>query len=669
MDTHKSKANANLTRAQRYELSDDIPTNRSTRPTIGDVINARLGRRDMMRGALAVSAMAAVGSVATMATSRHAYAQDGATFDFEELTAGVDDTHHVADGYSANILIRWGDPVVSGAPDFDPTAQTADAQELQFGYNNDYLGYLPLPAGSDSADHGLLVVNHEYTDEDLMFPGLGVQDGDADFAGMTAELAGIEMAAHGLSVIEVSRDADGNWTYDPASDYNRRITTRSTEMTMAGPVAGNPRVQTSADPSGTTVIGTVNNCAGGLTPWGTVLTAEENFHGYFQGDISEENPEFRNHTRYGVPGGWYAWGRYDDRFDIGREPNEPNRFGWMVEIDPYNPDSTPVKHTAMGRFKHEGAGVVVNDDGHVVAYMGDDQRFDYIYKYISNGTFDPSAGTANSALLDDGTLYVARFNEDGTVDWLPLVYGEGPLTEANGFTSQADVLIETRIAADLLGATPMDRPEDVDVNPTNGRIYAMLTNNTRRDANQLNVANPRPENAGGHIIEIVERDSDYTATQSDWSILVLAGDPGAPEVGAMWNQATTENGWFISPDNCAIDGQGRLWITTDGNNYARSGRTDGVWSMETDGDLRGTGKLFFRVPVGAEMCGPMFTPDDTTLFVAVQHPADGGDEWPGFGRTSTYEDPSTRWPDFDDNMPPRPSVVFITRDGGGSIAS
>ena len=668
MDSHDSKA-TQLTRAQAYELSEDVPTNRSSRPTIGDVINARLGRRDMMRGALAVSAMAAIGGAATMGTSRHAYAQAGASFDFEELTAGVDADHHVASGYTANVLIRWGDPVVPGAPDFDPAAQTADAQELQFGYNNDYLGYLPLPAGGNSADHGLLVVNHEYTNEELMFPGIGRQDRDAQFAGMTAELVGVEMAAHGLSVVEVTRDDSGNWTYDPASTYNRRISPRSTEITVSGPVAGNPRLQTSADPTGMTVIGTINNCAGGLTPWGTVLTAEENFHGYFMGELSEESPEFRNHERYGVPGGWYAWGRFEDRFDVGREPNEPNRFGWMVEVNPYDPTSTPIKRTAMGRAKHEGAGLVVNGDGHVVAYMGDDQRFDYIYKYVSNGTFDPSAGTDNGALLDDGTLYVARFNEDGTVDWLPLVFGQGPLTEANGFTSQADVLIETRIAADLLGATPMDRPEDIDVHPTNGRIYAMLTNNTRRDANDLNAANPRPENAGGHIIEIVERDSDYTATQSDWSILVLAGDPGAPEVGAVWNDATTANGWFIAPDNCAIDGQGRLWVTTDGNNYEASGRTDGVWSMETEGDLRGTGKLFYRVPVGAEMCGPMFTPDDTTLFVAVQHPADGGDEWPGFGRTSVYEDPSTRWPDFDDTMPPRPSVVVITRDGGGPIAS
>jgi hypothetical protein len=661
MDTHMPKG---MSRTQAYELSEDNPTNPSTQPTMGDVINARLGRRDVLRGALAVSAMSAVAGPALLSASP-AKAQAG-SFPFEELEAGTAADHRVAPGYSADVLIRWGDPVVTGAPDFDVMNQTADAQELQFGYNNDYVGYLPLPAGSDDSTHGLLVVNHEYTNEELMFPGLGRQDSSAEFSGMTEELANIEMSAHGLSVVEI-RKVDGKWQVVPESDHGRRISARTTEMEITGPAAGHARMQTSADPTGTRVIGTINNCAGGTTPWGTVVTAEENFHGYFWGAVAEDSPEFANHDRYGVPGGWYNWGAYHDRFDVSKEVNEPNRFGWMVEIDPYDPTSTPMKRTAMGRFKHEGAESIVAESGNVVFYMGDDQRFDYLYKFVTAGTFNPDDRAANMGLLDEGTLYVAKFNEDGTLEWMPLVHGEGPLTAENGFESQADVMITTRLAADLLGATPMDRPEDVEPNPATGKIYVMLTNNTRRE--EVNAANPRPDNGSGHIIEITEDGGDHTATGATWEFLVLCGDPSDPAVGAQWNPATTENGWFGDPDNCAVDGQGRLWITTDGNSFGGSGRNDGVWALETEGELRGMGKHFYSVPVGAEMCGPKFTPDDATLFVAVQHPGDGGEDWPEFGRESTFEDPSTRWPDFQDGMPPRPSVGAITKDDGGLIGS
>jgi len=471
---------------------------------------------------------------------------------------------------------------------------------------------------------------------------------------MTKDLVDIEMAAHGMSVIEVRMGADG-WEVVPDSDFGRRLTMLSTPMTVSGPAAGHDRMKTSADPDGMTVIGTLNNCAGGTTPWGTVLTGEENFHGYFMGEMAEGAAEAANHERYGVPGGWYNWAQFHDRFDVSKEPNEANRFGWIVELDPYDPEAAPKKRTAMGRMKHEGATTIVNGDGRVVAYMGDDERFEYLYRFVTSGTYNPDHRAANADLLDDGTLSVAVFEEDGTVRWAPLVHGEGPLTAENGFESQADVVIEARRAADLVGATPMDRPEDVEPNPVTGKVYVMLTNNTRRE--EANVANPRVDNAFGHIVEITPVDDDHAADTSNWTILVKCGPPDVPDVGAEWNPATTENGWFGMPDNCAIDHQGRLWTTTDGNSQEDTGRTDGVWAMETDGELRGKGKHFFRVPVGAEMCGPIFTPDDATLFVAVQHPGDG----------STFADPSTRWPDFDDMMPPRPSVVAITRSGGGAI--
>ncbi|MEM8850761.1 MAG: PhoX family phosphatase, partial [Pseudomonadota bacterium] len=370
-------------------------------------------------------------------------------------------------------------------------------------------------------------------------------------------------------------------------------------------------------------------------------------------------------ARYGVPGGWYTWGSYHDRFDTSKEPNESNRFGWMVEVDPSNPTSTPVKRTSMGRFKHEGAHVAQAPDGRIVAFMGDDQRFDYTYRFVTTRAYDPANPDPN--ILDDGVLSVARFDEGGKMTWLPLVFGEGPLTAENGFDSQGDVMIQTRRASDLLGATPMDRPEDVEPNPERGTIYVMLTNNSRREVGDENVANPRAENLFGHIIEITAPGGDFAADEMDWDILVKCGDPSVAEVGATFSAETSEDGWFGMPDNCAVDAQGRLWISTDGNAFDRTGRSDGLWSMETEGDLRGTSKHFYQVPVGAELCGPHFTADDEALFVAVQHPGDGGDEWPEFGRTSTFDDPSTRWPDFADGMPPRPSVVTITRQGGGKI--
>jgi secreted PhoX family phosphatase len=635
----------------RIDDSENIGSNPSTETSIGELIERRLSRRDALRG------LTGLGVAAVMAdhlAGTPAQAAGPSSLTFTELTRGLDGMHHVPDGYEAQVLIRWGDPIVSGAPAFDPAKLTLAGQQKQFGYNCDFIGLHALPPGSRSGDRFLMVVNHEYTNTNLMFAGMG--SGRSANLKSSKEQCEIELAAHGGSVIEITREG-GGWKVVPDSKYARRIT-GTTEMTVSGPAAGHDKLKTSADPSGKKVLGMLNNCAGGETPWGTWLTAEENFNGYFGGDAAKM-PDAKAYKRYGISkASWYGWVNHVDRFNVEKEPNEPNRFGWIVEIDPYDPASTPVKRTALGRFKHEGCHHAMAKDGRVVIYMGDDERFDYVYRFVTARPYNATDRAANRNLLDEGTLHVARFNDDGKVEWLPLVHGQGPLTAENGFNSQADVVIHARVAADFLKATPMDRPEDVEANPVNGRVYVMLTNNGNRTANQVNRANPRASNTQGHVVEIAPKDGDHASPEGTWSIFLMAGKPGI-DAGARYHRATTDNGWLSCPDNCAFDSKGRMWIATDGAPVAAS-IADGVYGMDTAGYGRALPRLFFQAPSGAEVCGPTITPDDRTMFVAVQHPG----EDPG----STFEKPSTRWPDFKDG-PPRPSVMAIVKKDGGVIGS
>ncbi|MEQ1710785.1 MAG: PhoX family phosphatase [Hyphomicrobium sp.] len=649
------------------ESQEDVGSNPSGNPTLGDVIGRRLSRREVLAGALAVSALSAIAADLDITSATHATGDiTGSTpsFRFIELDAGVDATHHVAEGYDADVLISWGDAVVGDAPAFDTARQSAASQARQFGYNNDYVGYVPIDG---SSTHGLLVVNHEYTNEELMFPGIAAGRTRAEIQkALSPDQITVTMMAHGGSVIEVRR-TDGKWAVVPHSKYARRITAE-TEMAITGPAAGHARMRTNADPRGRRVKGMINNCAGGVTPWGTWLTCEENINFYFDGkDAAAQSPEAKALARYGFGKSWNPWSRVDPRFDMAREPNEPNRFGWVVEIDPFDPASVPKKRTAMGRFKHEGAGNVVNKDGRFVVYQGDDERFDYVYRFVTDDSVDTKDRAANRDLLDSGTLSVARFDADGSGTWLPLTHGQGGLVAGNGFADQGDVVIHARLAADVLGATKMDRPEDIEVDPKTNRVFVMLTNNTRRKAGDVDAANPRAGNEFGHIIEIHPHGGDHAAATFRWEILLRCGDPAIAPVGATFNPATTNNGWFGMPDNCVVDAAGRLWVATDGNNGSKTGRSDGVWAVETSGPARGTSKLFYRVPAGAEMCGPYMTPDMETFFVAVQHPGETPDDT--ISGLSTFDKPLTRWPDFKDGMPPRPSVVAITRKGGGKIAS
>jgi secreted PhoX family phosphatase len=636
------------------ESADDTPISRTMAPTLGELWS----RRTFLKAAGGVAVMGAT-STSLLALGACS-SSNPPPFSFTELKRGVDERHHVADGYDADILIRWGDPVVKGAPAFDPANQTAAAQLEQFGYNNDYVGFIPL---EDGGKRGLLCVNHEYTNAGLMFPGF------TDVANLSREQIDVTLAAHGGSIIEVARGDDGKWRVVTDSDYNRRISMLSTWMDIHGPTAGHPRLRTEADPQGRTVIGTLNNCAGGITPWGTWLMGEENTNLYFAGDLTDE-AEKVNHERMGIPGDRMGWAQYHDRFDIGKEPHEPNRFGWITEVNPLDPSSRPRKRTALGRFKHEGAETILTGNGRLAIYMGDDQRFEYLYKFVTRDKVNKSDAAANADLLDNGTLYVARFEDDGTGTWRALTHGENGLDASNGFADQAEVLIEARRAADVLGATPMDRPEDVQPNAVTNKVYVALTNNNKRKAEDAHGANPRGENLWGQIVELTPDKDDHEATGFTWTILVACGNPANVAIQSKWNPATTDDGWFSCPDNLAVDAAGRLWVATDqGDEWVdTSGAADGIFALSTTGEERGTAKRFFQVPVGAEMCGPCFTPDATTLFVAVQHPAaDIAAEQRTPQRPSTYEDPATRWPDFAQNMPPRPSIVAITSHKGGPI--
>ncbi|HYF06286.1 MAG TPA: alkaline phosphatase PhoX, partial [Acetobacteraceae bacterium] len=348
---------------------DDIGSNPDPRDPIGAVIARRLSRRGLFGAGAAAAALLAGGAEAQPAHSSGNTPNGGpSTLTFPELRHQLAPGDAVAEGYEIQLLIRWGDPIGEEAPEFDVQAQTAERQQRQFGYNCDYLDFFPLPAGSRSADHGLLVVNHEYTNANLMFPGLPPVLAQARRA-LSPEQVAIEQAAHGLSVVEVRREG-GRWTYARQSRLNRRITA-ATPMRISGPAAGHERMRTNADPTGTRVLGTFNNCAGGNTPWGTVLTAEENFNFYFGGApaADPQNPQHAAWRRYNIgQNAAYGWNRHDPRFDLAREPNELNRFGWIVEFDPYDPESVPVKRTALGRFKHEGATHAINRDGRVVFY-------------------------------------------------------------------------------------------------------------------------------------------------------------------------------------------------------------------------------------------------------------------------------------------------------------
>jgi secreted PhoX family phosphatase len=576
---------------------------------------------------------------------------------FKGVPVSQADAVSVPPGYRVQVIYAWGDATgVAGSPPpafkWDAT-NTAAEQALQGGMHNDAVEYFPLPQGSRNSSRALLAINHEYTDDGMLHAD-GMKTWNA------AKVAKSQ-AAHGVSVIEIAREGNA-WSVVRPSRYARRITP-ATPVAVSGPAAGHALMRTKADPEGRRVLGTLNNCAAGITPWGTYLACEENFHGYFgNGGYTAAQ------SRYGLSadGFGYRWHEHDKRFDALEEPNESNRFGWVVEIDPYDPASTPVKRTALGRIKHEGAMTTLAKDGRVVVYMGDDERFEYIYKFVSRDRYVPGDRAAARTLLDSGTLYVARFDADGRGAWLPLVAGQGPLTVANGFPTQAEVCIQTRRAADLAGATKMDRPEWIAVHPRTGEVYCTLTNNSLRAAARqagTDAANPRPANTFGHIIRWREAGGDATAAAFEWDIFALAGDPQSSDPAKRGN---VKGDPFGSPDGLWFDPRGVLWIQTDVStsalnkgDYERLGNNMMLAADPRSGEVR----RFLVGPAGCEITGCTMTPDMRAMFISIQHPGEPASE------RSDPDKPRavSNWPDFRADGRPRSATIVIAREDGGVI--
>ena len=631
--------------AKDFSTMED--SNRSSNPSFHEVSDP--ARRTLLlggAGAAVAGLLAPLGGCATRGTSP--------LLGFQSVPAGTADAVTVPEGYIAQALAPWGEPVgIAGnspAFKFDASNSAAD-QALQMGMHHDGMHYYPL---TDTT--GLLAINHEYSDDGLLHT-----DGLANWS---AEKVRKSQAAHGVSVIEVKRGPDGRVEVVRPSRYARRITAY-TPVELRGPAAGHPLLQTAADPTGRRVLGILNQCASGITPWGSYLTSEENFAFYFQGPDQPDAHQRRWGQRKDI-GRYYRWHEHDERFDTGKHPHEHNRFGWVVEIDPFDPTMTPVKRTAMGRAAREGATVAVTKDGRAVVYSGEDARFEYIYKFVSRDAIRPGGYKANAELLDHGTLYVARFDADGRGRWLPLTHGTGPLTPANGFADPGEVLIKSRQASDALGATKMDRPEWVAIDRERW-VYCSLTNNSSRgQAGQpgVDAANPRANNVMGQIIRWRE-DGDHDGSTFAWNHFVLAGDPANERAEAKGN---IQGDLFGCPDGLWVDGRGVLWIQTDMSStamgkgeMARLGHNMMLAADTKTGEIR----RFLVGPPGCEITGATGTPDGRTMFINIQHPGETPSERSDPANPRRY----SNWPDQRPDGRPRSSTVVIRKRDGGLIGT
>lgn len=649
----------------------DPITNFSNNPSFQDVIQARMARRSFLKGSLAAAVTGILGVSLVGCDSDDPQSPtepvNPVLLGFSAIATNRLDAVTVPTGYTAKPFLAWGTPITGTYPDFlEDASNTAAEQAMQMGMNHDGIHFFPIDvrSGGDSSSEGLLVMNHEYVEPNVLHP-------EGPLAPRPAEQVAKEIAAHGVAVVHIEKDAQGQWQIVANSPFNRRITAES-PMELAGPVRGHAKVVTKYSPDGSRTRGTINNCAHGYTPWGTYLTAEENWAGYF---MNSDETQMREHRRYGVASanGRYFWetatptAERFTRFNASTLAssaaedyrNEPNTFGWIVEIDPFNPDSIPQKRTALGRFGHEGIVFGKVTEGQpLVAYSGDDSQNEYIYKYISNAPY--YRNTAGGHLLNDGKLYVARFNSDGSGEWLLLdVTDEAFATKAAAagvvFSDQADLLLNTRLAADIAGATKMDRPEWGAVHPETSEVYFTLTNNTSRTEAQIDAANPRANNATGHIIRWRERVTP-AALQFDWDIFLLAGDVGTATPGT--NLTLTADNHLASPDGVWFDKSGLLWIQTDMSGSQQSSGPYGNNQMLVADPQTRQLKRFLVGPMDCEITGVIMTPDQRTMFVNIQHPGD----------RSSVTNFTSNWPTGGSSRP-RSATVIITKDDGGIIGS
>lgn len=670
------------TKTPGYEHGDEPPCNLSANRTFYDVMDVAVKRRGFLMGGLATLATGLFGAGLV---SRVALAQGSPLLGFQAVPVSFDDSIVVPEGYRFQVLGAWGEPIAGDMPAYRPGANSGVEQTMQIGMHHDGIHFFPIDGSSED---GLIAINHEYVEPRFLhaekWRGMELNasevvygdDGKRDDDEVLKELA-----AHGVSVYRTAKQADGTWAI-VADPRNRRIT-GLTEMEISGPVRGSAHVVTKFSPDGTRTRGTLNNCAHGVTPWGTYMAAEENWAGYFSNtDQEDQKPDLpREHQRYGVStserGGRYGWhlarSGADEyvRFDASRKGasatedyrNEPNAFGWMVEIDPFDPNSTPVKRTHLGRFAHEGVVFAPAVEGApVVCYSGDDARFEYIYKFVSEDVYRP--GQTDGSILDSGTLYVARFNDDGTGEWIALAPGRNGLTPANGFADLADILVNTRLAADHVGATKMDRPEWGAIDPNTGEVYFTLTNNSRRTQAQVDAANPRAENNFGQIVRWHYANGDHTRATFTWDLFVIAGT--ARQSRTVDGQPLDDDSIFACPDGLWCDAQSRLWIQTDiGESAQLLGPTEpmGQNAMLAADPRTGEIRRFLTGPMGQEVTGVITTPDQRTMFVNFQHP--GATATPAMFAAG---DMGSQWPDGPGSVP-RSFTIVITREDGGVIGA
>ncbi len=600
-----------------------------------DVVETAVSRRGFLSGGIAFGAAAFVLGSGGLTPAQ---AMNTSRLGFPAVAANTDDTITVPEGYDWQVVVRWGDPLWSDAVDFDQASRgTGASQERAFGDNTDGMALFAHDG------RAILAVNNEYTNRSIIYGNRETKLPENEDDVRKGK------AAHGVTVVEIDQ-TDGKWNVVKDSPYNRRITA-DTPMEIDGPARGHDLLKTAADPTGTTSLGTWNNCGNGRTPWGTYLACEENFNGYFSAsdEAHTPTPEMK---RYGVSNkDWgYAWATADERFDISKHPNEPNRAGYVVEIDPLDPNSTPKKRTALGRFKHENAEVVVAHDGRIVVYMGDDERGEFIYRFISDGKY--AAGGDNSDLLSSGTLYVAKFGDDMRGEWLVLT------PETTGMASPADIAIHTRQAGSAVGATTMDRPEWVAANPNRAEVYCCLTNNKNRgkkpnaggDSTLAGGPNPRVGNDYGQIVRWRPDNGDHTADGFDWDLFVMAGNPDVYSYDYAGSDNITSDNKFNSPDGLAFDNNGLLWIQTDGN-YSNKGDFKGMGNnqMLVADPQSGEIRRFLVGPKECEVTGFAWSPDRKTLFVGIQHPGEKGD---------------SHFPDGGETVP-RSVIIGINRQDGG----